>query len=188
MIDTRNSGHISDKIWRRSFLSPYNHRKLAMKAFTCMLCAEFLRPVPDIRNLIYRDKRLWITGTDMVHERLVFALIDDRDDLVVLLKIVSTGGFIDRGPAVQVVDDELAEFLFLFSDNADTPLDVLIENKVVEDDPVHICTEDTEYDRLFVLNQCGGERHAHSVDGHGLSDIHVHIFIHDLRNDIKSAG
>ena len=58
--------------------------------------------------------------------------------LVVFLKIVSTGGFIDRGPAMQVVDDELAEFFFLLVIMQTRLFDVLIENKVVEDDPVHM--------------------------------------------------
>ena len=63
-------------------------------------CTDLLRPVPDIRNLIHRDKCLRITGTDIVHECLILTLIHDRNDLIVLLKIIRTDRFIDRCAAV----------------------------------------------------------------------------------------
>ena len=121
---------------------------------------DLLRPVPDIRNLIHRDKCLRITGTDIVHECLILTLVHDRNDLIVLLKIVSTDRFIDRCAAVQIVNNDLAEFFLFLRDNADTSLDILSKNKVIEDDSVHICTEHTEHDGLLVINERGRKRHA----------------------------
>ena len=71
---------------------------------------DLLRPVPDIRNFIHRDKCPRITGTDIVHECLILTLVHDRNDLIVFLKIIRTDRFIDRCAAVQIVNNELAEF------------------------------------------------------------------------------
>ena len=65
-------------------------------------------------------------------------LIHDRNDLIVFLKIIRTDRFIDRCAAVQIVNNELAEFFLFLRDNADTSLDILVKNKVIEDESVHM--------------------------------------------------
>ena len=66
-----------------------------------------LRLVLHIGDVVNRNKRLRVLAVDEGHQALVFAFVDDGDDLVVALQIVCADGFIDRGAAVQFVDDEL---------------------------------------------------------------------------------
>ena len=90
-----------------------------------------LRLVLHIGDVIDRNKRLWVLAVDEGHQPLVFAFVDDGDDLVVALQIVCADGFVDRGAAVQLVDDELPQrFLFFFFD-ADAALLVVVENEMI---------------------------------------------------------
>ena len=40
---------------------------------------------------------------------------------------IGSDGFIDRGSAVQVMNNKLPQLLFLLRDNADAPFDVMIK-------------------------------------------------------------
>ena len=88
---------------------------------------------------------------------------------------------------MQVVDDKLPQLLFLLRDDADTPLDVMVKNKMVQNDSVKIRSQNTQNYCLFIIHKRRGKCHAHTGKGHGFSKLHVKIFVHDLRYDIQSA-
>ena len=77
---------------------------------------------------------------------MVFALVDNGDDLVVLLQVVRADGLVDRGAAVQLVDDELPQRFFLFGDDADAALLVVVKNEMIQNDAVEIRAENTQND------------------------------------------
>ena len=64
--------------------------------------------------------------------------------------IVGTDGFVDRCTAVQIMNDKLAQFLFFLCDDADTPLDVMVKNKMIQNDPVKIRSQNTQNYCLFI--------------------------------------
>ena len=102
-----------------------------------------LRLIPHIRHIINRDKRFRVLLVYKLHQLLIFTFIYDGDDLTAFFHIISSDGFIDRGSAVQVVDDKLPQLLFLLRDDADTPLDVMIKNKMIQNNSVKIRSQNT---------------------------------------------
>ena len=101
--------------------------------------------------------------------------------------VVGTDGFVDRCTAVQIMDDKLAQFFFFLCDDADTPLDVMVKNKMIQNDSVKLRSQNTQNYCLFIVDKCRGKCHAHTGKRHGFSKFHVEILIHDLRYDIQSA-
>ena len=49
-----------------------------------------------------------------------------------------TAGMVEGSVAEQVMDDKLPQLLFLFRDDADTPLDIIVKNKMIQNDSVKI--------------------------------------------------
>ena len=103
----------------------------------------FLRLIPHIRYIINRDKRFRVLLVYILHQLLIFAFIYDGDDLMAFFHVVSTDGFVDRCPAVQIVNDKLAQLFFLLRDDADTPFDIMVKNKMIQNDPVKIRSQNT---------------------------------------------
>ena len=76
--------------------------------------------------------------TDITHQFLIFCFINDRDDLVSFLHIICPGGFIDSCSAVQIMDDKIPEFFFFLGDNAHTSLNIVVKDKMIQDNAVEI--------------------------------------------------
>ena len=103
----------------------------------------FLRLIPHIRYIINRNKRFRVLLVYKLHQLLIFTFIYDGDDLTAFFHVVSSDGLIDRGSAVQVMNDKLPQLLFLFRDDADTPLDIIVKNKMIQNDSVKIRSQNT---------------------------------------------
>ena len=88
--------------------------------------------------------------------------VDNGDDLPAFSHIVRSDRLVDRSPAVKVMEDEIPQLFLLFRDDADPSLDVLPKNEIIQDHPVEKGSKDTQDHDLFVINQSGGQRHAHS--------------------------
>ena len=56
---------------------------------------------------------------------------------------IGSDGLIDRGSAVQVMNNKLPQLLFLLRDNADAPFDVMIKNKMIQNNSVKIRSQNT---------------------------------------------
>ena len=59
---------------------------------------------------------------------------------------------------------------------------------MIQHDPIEVRSENTQYNRLFVIDERGRKCYAHSGQRHCLSKFHMQIFIHDLRHNIQTAG
>ena len=118
--------------------------------------------IAHIRNGVDRDERLRILAVHKIHQLLVFGLVHNGNDLAALFHIVGSEGFVHRCPAVQIVQDKMAQLLLLFGNNADAALDVVVKNKVIQHDTVKIGAQYAEHDGLFVVDQRGRQRHAHA--------------------------
>ena len=101
-----------------------------------------------VGDVIDGDEGFGVFAVDEVHELLVFAFVDDGDDLVVFFEVIGADRFVDRGAAVQVVDDEPAERLLLLGDDADAALFVVVKDEMVQNDAVEIRAEDAQDHRL----------------------------------------
>ena len=103
----------------------------------------FLRLIPHIRYIINRDKRFRVLLVYKLHQLLIFTFIYDGDDLTAFFHVIGSDGFVDRCAAVQVVNDKLPQLLLLLRDNADAPFDVMIKNKMIQNDSVKIRSQNT---------------------------------------------
>ena len=62
----------------------------------------------------------------IIHQFLIFGFIYNCNNLIPLLHIVGTVGFIHRRAAVQVLNDEPAEWFVRPGDDADAALEVVV--------------------------------------------------------------
>ena len=101
--------------------------------------------ITHIRHIIYRDKCKGIFFVDEVHQLLILRLIYDGDDLISFLHIVST-----------------VCLFFLLRDDAHTSFNVMVKDKMIQNDSVEISSKDTQNDSLLVINKCGRKCNAHA--------------------------
>ena len=120
-------------------------------------------------HIVNGNKSLGVFPVDKVHQLLIFALVHDGNDLVVLFQIVCTDGLVHGRTAVQVMEDELTQRLLFFGDDADAAFDAVIKDEMVQHDAVEVSTEDTQHHGLFIVDQGRGKRHTHSRQRHGFS-------------------
>ena len=144
-----------------------------------------------VAYLVYRvngNKCLGIGLFHEVHKPSVFLTVNNGDDLAAGLIIVSADDLIKRGTAVQLVQDEIGDLVELWGDNAHAALDINSENEVIDDYARKISGNNAEDHSLCIVANGGGKSHRNSRKGARAAQIHVQIFIHYLRNDIKPAG
>ena len=103
----------------------------------------FLRLIPHIRHIINRNKSFRVLLVYKLHQLLIFTFIYNGYDLMAFFHFIGSDGFIDRGSAVQVMNNKLPQLLFLLRDNADAPFDVMIKNKMIQNNSVKIRSQNT---------------------------------------------
>ena len=97
--------------------------------------------IAHIRDIVDGDEGQRVFPGDVVHQLLVFAFVDNGDDLIVLFHIIRADGLIDRGTAVQILYNKAAKRLFLFGDDADASFYIMAEDEVIQDDTVKVRAE-----------------------------------------------
>lgn len=75
---------------------------------------------------------------DVIHQFLIFRFIYNGNNLIPLLHIVGTDGFVNGSSAVQIIYDKLSECFFFFRDNADSALNIMVKNKMIENNTIKI--------------------------------------------------
>lgn len=100
--------------------------------------------------IINRDKGLGVLAVDEVHQLLILVFVHDGNDLVVLFKVVCTDGLVHGGTAVQVVDDELPQRLFLLGNDAHPALDAVVEDEMIQHDAVEVGAKNAQDNGLFI--------------------------------------
>ena len=97
--------------------------------------------IAHVRYIVDGDEGQRVFPADVVHQLLVFIFVDNGDDLVVSFHIISTDGLVDRGTAVQILNNKAAKRLFLFCDDADAPFYIMVEDEVIQNDAVKVRAE-----------------------------------------------
>ena len=60
------------------------------------------------------------------------------------------------------MDNEVSELFFLLRDDAHTSFNVMVKDKMIQNDSVEISSKDTQNDSLLVINKCGRKCNAHA--------------------------
>ena len=96
-----------------------------------------------IGNIINGNESFGVQFVNEIHQFLIFGFVYNGNDLIAFLHIVGTVCFIDRGTAVEFVDNKLPEFFLFPGDDTYPALDVVVKNKMVQNDAVEISSQDT---------------------------------------------
>ena len=149
---------------------------------------HYLRRVSDLVHGVDRHKRFRVNLADEVHQLAILVLINNRDNLTAGRVIVRARDLVESCSAVKLVEDEINDFIELRGDDAHSSLDVDTEYEVIDDHSAEIRTEDTEHHGLRIITECRCKRDCNSSDSSRASKIHSEKFVHNLRNDVESAG
>ena len=115
----------------------------------CLLFLPHLRLITHIGHRIHRDERLRILPIDKIHQLLVFAFIHDCDDFIMLFQIIRANCLVNRCSTMQLFYDKAAQLFFFFRNNADTAFDIVVKNKMIQNDSVKIGAQNTQHHRLY---------------------------------------
>ena len=63
---------------------------------------------------------------------------------------------------MQFFYDKAAQLFFFFRNNADTAFDIVVKNKMIQNDSVKIGAQNTQHHRLFIVYECRRKRYAHA--------------------------
>ena len=122
----------------------------------------FLRLISHIRHIINRNKSFRVLLVYKLHQLLIFTFIYNGYDLMAFFHFIGSDGFIDRGSAVQVMNNKLPQLLLLLRDNADAPFDVMIKNKMIQNNSVKIRSQNTQDYCFFIIHKRRRKCHAHT--------------------------
>ena len=150
-----------------------------------------LRRIPASDNALYigdRDKRVWIFRLDIVHKLTIFLFGEDRKDLFLLRVAVAAGCGVDGDSALECFDDVALEIIVVLGDHADADLSGELVDKVVQDEAAEVGGQGADDHGLEVVGEIGACDGHHSGDNDGLSEIHVEVLVHDLRDNVETAG
>ena len=124
----------------------------------------------------------------VIHQAAIFLIIHDGDDFLNGLVVVCADDRIKRCAAVQFVQDELRDLFEFRGDDAHAPLDIHAEDKMIDHHTAEIRAQHAEHHGLLVVAQSRGEGDQHAGNRHGLTELHAQEFVHQLGDDIQTAG
>lgn len=78
--------------------------------------------------------------------------------------------------------------LQLIENNMDSSLNVHGEGEMICKHATEVGAQQTQHNRFGVIVKCRGKSYNDTGSGHCLSQIHSEILVHDLDNDIQTAG
>ena len=150
-----------------------------------------LRRIPASHHAFHvrdRDKSVGIFCLDIVHKLTIFLLCEDRQDLALLGIAVAAGGRVDSDAALEILDHIAAEFIVVFGDHAHPDLSGELIDKVVQHETAEVGRQSTDDHGLKIVGEIGARDRHHAGDDDRLAEIQMEIFVHDLRDNIETAG
>ena len=155
-----------------------------------------LRRIPASHHALHVGDRYEGVGVlclDIVHKLTIFLFGEDRKDLFLLRVAVAAGcgvalPILDGDSALECFDDVALEIIVVLGDHADADLSGELVDKVVQDEAAEVGGQGADDHGLEVVGEIGACDGHHSGDNDGLSEIHVEVLVHDLRDNVETAG
>ena len=146
-------------------------------------------PVSHVGHIVYRDKCIRVGPDYEIHELLILMFINYGDDLHTLFACVGTCAFVESGPAVEIIYNEVLQLVHMFfRHDADAAFDLLAEDEMIQQKPAEVGAEDRKDQRPFVVDEYRQAAYGYARNAYGAAKIHVEILVHDLSYDIHAAG
>ena len=95
---------------------------------------------------------------------------------------------VDSDAALEILDHIAAEFIVVFGDHAHPDLSGELIDKVVQHETAEVGRQSTDDHGLKIVGEIGARDRHHAGDDDRLSEIQMEIFVHDLRDNIETAG
>ena len=99
--------------------------------------------ISHIRYIVDSNKCFGIKFVNEIHQLLIFSFVYDSDNFVAFLHIVGTICFINCSATVEFMDNEITEFFFFLGNDTYPSLDIMIKNKMIQNNSIKISTKDT---------------------------------------------
>lgn len=150
-----------------------------------------LRRIPASHHALHVGDRYEGVGVlclDVVHKLTIFLFGEDRKDLFLLRITVAAGGGVDGDTSLERLDDVTFKIIIVLGDDADADLSGELVDKVVQDEAAEVGGQGADDHGLKVVGEIGACDGHHSGDNDGLSEIHVEVLVHDLRDNVETAG
>ena len=121
-----------------------------------------LGPVNDFIYRIHGDKSILICFQNIIHQGYILVFINNGDDLPPWLAVIGSDGFINRGAAVEMMQDKLPDFFLPLGNDSPPLFNVKAKDDMVQHDSVEIGAKDTEHYDFLVIDQGRGQCHTHA--------------------------
>lgn len=150
-----------------------------------------LRRIPASHHAFHvgdRYEGVWVLCLDIVHKLTIFLFGEDRKDLFLLRVTVAAGGGVDGDTALERLDDIAFKIIIVLGDDADADLAGELVDKIVQDEAAEVGGQGTNDHGLEVVGEVGACNGHETCDNDGLSEVHVQVLVHDLRDNVETTG
>lgn len=118
-----------------------------------MVSTLLLGNVADFANGINGDEGLGVCLMHVVHQLAVFLFVHDGDDLGADALVIGAHSLVEAGTAVQVMEDEIHDFIGLGRQDAHPALDIQTEDKMIHHNAAKVGTHDADYHNFDIVEE-----------------------------------
>ena len=150
-----------------------------------------LRRIPASHHALHVGDRYEGVGVlclDVVHKLTIFLLCEDHQNLALWGVTVAAGGSVDSDTALERLDDIMFKIIIVLGDDTDADLSGELIDKVVQHETAEVGRQSTDDHGLKIVGEIGARDRHHAGDDDRLAEIQMEIFVHDLRDNIETAG
>lgn len=150
-----------------------------------------LRRIPASHHALHVGDRYEGVGVlclDVVHKLTIFLFGEDRKDLFLLRVAVAAGCGVDGDSALERFDDVTFKIIIVLGDDADADLSGELVNEVVQNETAEVSGQGADNHGLEIVGKVGACDGHKTSDDDGFSEVHMEIFVHDLRDNVETAG
>ena len=142
----------------------------------------------DFAHVAGGDEGFDVMLLDVVHDTGELVGGEEGLDFGVRGAFVAAADVVNGAAAGKGVHDVGTDLLILVRDDADAFAPVYAGHEVVQGEAVHPGAHQADDDHPERIDGEGGAADDGSGDGHGDADVEVQVLVHDLREDVQSAG
>ena len=150
-----------------------------------------LRRIPASHHALHVGDRYEGVGVlclDVVHKLTIFLFGENSQNLLHLRITVAAGGSVDGDTSLERFDDVTFKIIIVLGDDADADLSGELVNEVVQNETTEVSGQGADNHGLEIVGKVGACDGHKTSDDDGLSEVHMEIFVHDLRDNVETAG
>ena len=150
-----------------------------------------LRRIPASHHALHVGDRYEGVGVlclDVVHKLTIFLFGENSQNLLLLRITVAAGGGVDGDTSLERLDDVTFKIIIVLGDDTDADLSGELVNEVVQNETAEVSGQGSDDHGLEIVGKVGACDGHKTSDDDGFSEVHMEIFVHDLRDNVETAG